>query len=99
VILEDVRSGEIEERHPAACFVFIGQEPNTGFLQGAITLDAQGFVMTDAGFMTSMPGVFAAGDVRAGSTKQLASAVGEGAAAAIQIRQYLELRLALQGSS
>jgi thioredoxin reductase (NADPH) len=42
------------------------------------------------GFQTSMPGVFAAGDVRSGSTKQLASAVGEGAGAAIAIRQYLE---------
>jgi thioredoxin reductase (NADPH) len=48
-----------------------------------------GFIATDATFMTSVPGVFAAGDVRGGSTKQLASAVGEGAAVAIQIRGYL----------
>jgi thioredoxin reductase (NADPH) len=46
--------------------------------------------MTDMALQTSMPGVFAAGDVRSGSTKQLASAVGEGAAAAICIRMYLE---------
>jgi thioredoxin reductase (NADPH) len=52
--------------------------------------DDQGFVARDPTFMSSMPGVFAAGDVRGGSTKQLASAVGEGAAAAIQIRGYLD---------
>jgi thioredoxin reductase (NADPH) len=53
-------------------------------------LDERGFVATDPTFMSSMPGVFAAGDVRGGSTKQLASAVGEGAAVAIQIRGYLD---------
>ena len=49
--------------------------------------------MTDDTFMTSLPGVFAAGDVRVGSTKQLASAVGDGAAVAIQIRGYLDRQL------
>jgi thioredoxin reductase (NADPH) len=60
-------------------------------------LDERGFILTDASFMTSLRGVFAAGDVRAGSTKQLASAVGEGAAALIQIRQYLDKQLATAG--
>ena len=71
-------------------FVFIGLDPNTAFLQGIVDLDERGFVATDLAFMSSVPGVFAAGDVRGGSTKQLASAVGEGAAAAIQIRGYLD---------
>jgi len=62
-----------------------------------VNLEERGFIETDASFMTSMPGVFAAGDVRAGSTKQLATAVGEGAAASIQIRQYLESQLATAG--
>ena len=53
-------------------------------------LDDQGLILTDMGLQTSVPRVFAAGDVRSGSTKQLASAVGEGAAAAIGIRMYLE---------
>src|SRR6266566_179183 len=61
-----------------------------------VALDERGFVATDPTFMTSIPGVFAAGDVRGGSTKQLASAVGEGAAAAIQIRGYLD-RLEREG--
>jgi thioredoxin reductase (NADPH) len=90
VTVEHRDDGEVEELHPAAVFVFIGLEPNTGFLQGSVELDARGFVVTDMGFATSMPRVFAAGDVRAGSTKQLASAVGEGAAAAIAIRRALD---------
>ncbi len=90
VILEDLKTGETTEHHPAGAFVFIGLDPNTGFLSGTVELDARGFVATDASFMTSVPGVFAAGDVRGGSTKQLASAVGEGAGTAIAIRGYLD---------
>jgi thioredoxin reductase (NADPH) len=90
VVVEERATGALKELHPAGAFVFIGLDPNTGFLDGSVELDARRFVVTDAGFATSMRGVFAAGDVRAGSTKQLASAVGEGAAAAIAIRGYLE---------
>jgi len=96
VELEDLRSGEHVERHPAGAFVFIGLDPNTDVVAGRIALDERGFVATDATFMTDMAGVFAAGDVRGGSTKQLASAVGEGAAVAIQIRGYLD-RLEREG--
>ena len=90
VVIEDLVSGALEEQHPAGVFVFIGLDPNTGFVEGSVDLDGRGFVATDPTFMSSMPGVFAAGDVRDGSTKQLASAVGEGAAVAIQIRGYLD---------
>ena len=91
VVIEDRASGEGEEHHPDGVFVFIGLDPNTAFLKGRVDLDERGFVVTDPGtLMTSVPGVFAAGDVRAGSTKQLAFAVGDGAAAAIQIRGYLD---------
>ena len=90
VVLEDRESGATEELHPAGAFVFIGLDPNTGFVKGSVDLDDRGLIVTDMGLQTSMPGVFAAGDVRSGSTKQLASAVGEGAAAAIGIRRYLE---------
>lgn len=88
--VEDRETGEVEELHPAAVFEFIGLDPNTDFVKGQVELDARGLIVTDGAFQTSIPGVFAAGDVRAGSTKQLASAVGEGAAAAICIRQYLD---------
>ena len=90
VVLEDRESGATEELHPAGAFVFIGLDPNTGFVKGSVDLDDRALIVTDMGLQTSMPGVFAAGDVRSGSTKQLASAVGEGAAAAIGIRRYLE---------
>jgi len=98
VIVQDRATGGTEELHPAGCFVFIGLDPNTAFLKGQVDLDPRGFVVTDGSFMTSMAGVFAAGDVRAGSTKQLASAVGEGAAAAIAIRGYLEWQLDVAGT-
>jgi thioredoxin reductase (NADPH) len=88
--LRNTETGEGEELHPAAAFVFVGLDPNTGFVKGQVDLDERGLIVTGVDFQTSMPGVFAAGDVRSGSTKQLASAVGEGAAAAICMRQYLE---------
>lgn len=90
VELEDLATGAMEELRPAATFVFIGLDPNTDFVRGQVDLDDRGLIVTDAALQTRIPGVFAAGDVRSGSTKQLASAVGEGAAAAICIRQYLE---------
>ncbi len=90
VELRNRETGETEELHPAGAFVFIGLDPNTGFVKGSVDLDDRGLIVTDMGLQTSMPGVFAAGDVRSGSTKQLASAVGEGAAAAIGIRMYLD---------
>lgn len=72
-------------------FVFVGLKPNTGFLTGTgIELDEQGLIKTDQHLTTSMPGVFASGDVRSGATMQIASAVGEGASAALSIREYLE---------
>jgi thioredoxin reductase (NADPH) len=92
IVLEDLRTGERTELHPAGVFVFIGLDPNTDVAKGQVDLDDDGFIVTDMGMQTSIPGLFAAGDVRSGSTKQLASAVGEGAAAAIAIRQYLESR-------
>jgi thioredoxin reductase (NADPH) len=93
VILENSKTGEREEHHPDGVFVFIGLDPNTAFVKGVVDLDERGFVATDDRFRTSVAGIFAAGDVRAGSTKQLASAVGEGAAVAIQIRGFLEQQL------
>jgi thioredoxin reductase (NADPH) len=98
-----------EERLPVdGAFVFIGQNPNTGFLQNSdVLLDHWGYVVTGHALQhaqkqfdpiakrepymleTSMAGVFAAGDVRDGSTKQVVSAAGEGGSAALMIREYL----------
>ena len=72
-------------------FIFVGLKPNTAFLDGSgIALDEQGLIKTDTHLMTSMPGVFASGDVRSGATMQIASAVGEGATAALEIREFLQ---------
>lgn len=72
-------------------FIFIGLKPNTGFLAGSgVELDEIGLVKTDSNLQTKVPGVFAAGDVRSGATMQIASATGEGATAALEIRKYLE---------
>jgi thioredoxin reductase (NADPH) len=90
VILEDVRTGETREVGPDGVFVFIGLTPNSQLVRDKVALDDFGFIQTDIGLQTSMPGVFAAGDVRAGSTKQAASAAGEGAAVALSIRRHLE---------
>lgn len=74
-------------------FVFVGLKPNSQFLQSTtIRLDSIGFVITDDHMQTTMPGVFAAGDIRCGATMQIASAAGEGATAALKIREYLENR-------
>ncbi|HKW77723.1 MAG TPA: FAD-dependent oxidoreductase [Candidatus Limnocylindria bacterium] len=78
-----------ETLRPAAVFVFIGLKPNTDFLKDTMTMTKEGF-MEAPDMATSMRGVFACGDARAGSTKQVASAVGEGAAAALAVRHYLE---------
>ena len=90
VELENLTTNERTTHAAKGAFVFIGLDPNTEWLGGSVALDERKFVATDQMFNTSARGVFAAGDVRGGSTKQLASAVGEGAAAAIQIRYFLD---------
>ncbi len=92
VVLKNVKTGEEWEITPAGVFVFIGLLPNTEFLKETLDLDQWGFVKTGENLVTSMEGVYAAGDCRSGSTKQVASAVGEGVTAALMIRQYLERR-------
>ncbi len=90
VIAKDRATGEEHVFHPAAAFIYIGLDPNTSFLRGAVELDRWGFIVTDDTLQTTLPGVYAAGDVRAGSTKQLASAIGEGVTGLLAIRQYLQ---------
>lgn len=88
--VRDRLSGATEVIHPKGAFVFIGLSPNSGWLPPQIQRDAYGFIVTKANLETSMAGVFAAGDVRLGSTKQAASAAGEGATAALMVREYLK---------
>ena len=90
VIVEDRATGERKEWRYDGVFVFIGLSPNSDLLKEKAEIDNWGFALTDKTLMTSIPGLFAAGDVRAGSTKQAASAAGEGATAALMIRQHLQ---------
>jgi thioredoxin reductase (NADPH) len=89
VVVKNRKTGETAEMHPAGVFVFVGLSPNSEPFKDIAKVDAQGFIMTGIDFQTSTEGIFAAGDVRAGSTKQLVSAAGEGAAAALAIREHL----------
>jgi thioredoxin reductase (NADPH) len=92
-----LKTGEAERRiDTRALFIMIGAAPNTGWLSGLAETDAKGFVLTGAGagqgddYATTAPGIFAVGDVRAGSAKRVASAVGEGSVVVSRIWQYLE---------
>lgn len=89
----DRTSGQTHTCQLRHLFLFIGADPNTDWLKGCVTLDPAGFVVTGAKgaalLETDRPGVFAIGDVRAGSVKRVAAAVGEGAAVVAQIHQYL----------
>lgn len=90
VVAKDAVTKAKVEFETDGVFVFIGLLPNTGFLKNSkIDLDENNFVKTNEELETSMPGVFAAGDVRSGATMQIASASGEGATAALRVREYL----------
>ena len=86
-----IKDSEPTEFATDGVFVFVGLNPNTGFLANTgIELDEHRLIKTDKNLQTSMKGVFASGDVRSGATMQIASAVGEGASAALAIREYLD---------
>jgi len=90
VVARDRDSGTTHRFPAAAVFVFIGLQPNSAFLGATVQRNAGGFLITSPTMETSIPGVFAAGDVRAGSTKQLGSAVGDGITALLMTRRHLE---------
>jgi thioredoxin reductase (NADPH) len=89
IIVEDLTTGKLHEWDYDGVFVFIGMMPNNDLVLDQAELNRHGFIVTDKTLMTSRPGLFAAGDVRAGSTKQAASAAGEGATAALMMREFL----------
>ncbi|MEO6599039.1 MAG: NAD(P)/FAD-dependent oxidoreductase, partial [Polyangiaceae bacterium] len=94
--IRDVKSGTSRVVHTLALFIMVGAAPNSEWLSGLVKLDAKGFVVTGCGadgarsaFATSLPGVFAVGDVRAGSIKRVASSVGEGSGVISKVWEYL----------
>jgi thioredoxin reductase (NADPH) len=88
--LRDRKTGETGQLAVSGVFVFIGLQPNSGWMPSEVERDEYGFIVTNPMLETSVKGVFCAGDVRKGSTKQAASAAGEGATAALMIREYLK---------
>jgi thioredoxin reductase (NADPH) len=106
VVLEPVGGGDEEERPASALFIFVGAVPHTDFIRGTVALNDRGFVYTGAevtsftddweldrdpfALETSQPGVFAAGDVRDGAVRRVASAVGEGSIAVTFVHRYLD---------
>ncbi|WP_446423680.1 thioredoxin-disulfide reductase [Mailhella sp.] len=88
--VRNVQTGETRIIEAEGIFVYVGMAPVSGFLPEAVTRDAAGFIVTDAEMCTSVPGIFAAGDIRAKRCRQVSSAVGDGATAATAALSYLE---------
>ena len=90
VAVRNVESGETRIIEAEGLFVYVGMAPVTSFMPEGLTLDAAGFIVTDAEMCASIPGIFAAGDVRSKRCRQVSSAVGDGATAATAAISYLE---------
>jgi thioredoxin reductase (NADPH) len=91
VVIKDLESGRTRELACDGVFVWIGMNPNTDFLRGAVDLDAQGFIVAEnCSMATATPGLLACGDVRSGSKKQIATAAGEGVIASLAASEYLK---------
>jgi len=89
LVLEDVHTRERSTLPVGGVFIFIGFKPNTGLVAEHVKHDAGGYLLTDERMMTSVPGLFAAGDVRAQITRQVTTAVGDATTAAIAVEKYL----------
>ena len=89
-VLENVTSGERSKLDVGGVFVFVGFKPNTQLVDGHVDHDAGGYLITDHRMMTSMAGLFAAGDVRSQLTRQITTAVGDATTAAIAVEKYLK---------
>src|SRR5690242_11221567 len=89
LVLEDVHTHERSTLPVGGVFIFIGFKPNTGLVAEHVKHDAGGYLLTDERMMTSVPGLFAAGDVRAQITRQVTTAVGDATTAAIAVEKYL----------
>jgi thioredoxin reductase (NADPH) len=90
--IRDVVTDEARVLDATGCFVFIGFRPNTGIIDGHFDHDDMGYVKTDTIMQTSIPGLFAAGDLRSQLTRQVTTAVGDATTAAIAVEKYLKAR-------
>ena len=90
VVLQNVKDHSRRVLPVDGCFVLIGTDPNTEFLRGKVTLDPTGYIFTDEDMQTSAPGIFAAGDCRRKSLRQMVTAAADGAIAAVAAEQHIE---------
>jgi thioredoxin reductase (NADPH) len=90
VVVEDRSTSEKKEFDVEGIFIWIGFNPNTDFLKGKLELDQWDFIVTDESMQTSVPGVYAAGDVRSKTVRQITTAVADGTVAAISALNYIE---------
>lgn len=90
VTVKNVKSGDLKDLEVEGCFVMVGISPNAGFVKGAVDLDSAGFITVNSKMETSVPGIYAAGDVRNTPLRQVATAVGDGAIAAFNAVHYIE---------
>jgi thioredoxin reductase (NADPH) len=88
--IKNVKTGEKSVLDVRGVFIYIGYKPNTDLFRGTVALDGDDYIIADDWMATSVPGVFAAGDVRAKSLKQIATAVGDGAISAVSAERYIE---------
>jgi thioredoxin reductase (NADPH) len=90
--IRHLKTGAASDLQATGIFIFIGFRPNTGIIDGHVLHDASGYLITDSSMQTSIPGLFAAGDVRAQLTRQVTTAVGDATTAAIAVEKYLTAR-------
>ncbi|MEP6999687.1 MAG: thioredoxin-disulfide reductase [bacterium] len=90
--VHDVVTDQVRTLDATGCFVFIGFRPNTGIIDGHFDHDEMGYIRTDTIMQTSIPGLFAAGDLRSQLTRQVTTAVGDATTAAIAVEKYLKAR-------
>ena len=90
VNVKNVKTGNASEIEANGCFIWIGILPNTEFIKGDVKTDDSGFILVDTKMQTNVPGVFAIGDVRDTPLRQIATAVGDGAVAAVSAEHYVE---------
>ncbi|WP_287126499.1 thioredoxin-disulfide reductase [Desulfobacter sp.] len=90
VHVKNLKTGNESEIEANGCFIWIGILPNTEFIKGDVKTDESGFIVVDTKMQTNVPGVFAIGDVRDTPLRQIATAVGDGAIAAVSAEHYVE---------
>ncbi|MBU0699447.1 MAG: thioredoxin-disulfide reductase [Proteobacteria bacterium] len=90
ISVRNVKSGDTQKLAVDGCFIWVGILANTAFLPEIIKVDEYGFIVVDANMQTSVPGVYAAGDVRSTPLRQIATAVGDGAIAAFSAEHYIQ---------